>query len=57
MALWVAAGGIHKSSIYKPSPLRNPIPATLMARRRTQGNGASKASLHGQQTTVVRLGI
>lgn len=25
----------------------------LMARRRTQGNGASEGGLHGQQTTVV----
>lgn len=54
-ALWVSPGGIRKSAIYKPSPLRNPIPAPLQARRRTQGNGASRGRLHGQQTTVVRL--
>ena len=48
-------GGIHKASPYKASPLRKPIPVPLMARRRTQGNGASKGRLHGQQTTVDRL--
>lgn len=56
-ALWFSAGGIHKAAPYKASPLRKPIPVPLMARRRTQGNGASNGRLHGQQTTVVRLGI
>lgn len=51
-ALWLSAGGIHKASPYKASPLRKPILVPLMARRRTQGNGASRGSLHGQQTTV-----
>lgn len=54
-ALWLSAGGIHKASPYKASPLRKPIPVPLMARRRTQGNGASKGRLHGQQTKVERL--
>lgn len=56
-ALWLSAGGIHKASPYKASPRRKPIPVPLMARRRTQGNGASKGRLHGQQTTVDRLRI
>ena len=47
------AMGIRKSAIDKPSHFRGHPLGFLMARRRTQGNGASEGSLHGQQTTVV----
>lgn len=48
-------GVFIKLALYKPSPLRKPLLIPLMARRRTQGNGAGGGRLYGQQTTVERL--